>query len=185
MRTIKRVYRFIVSFMETFFSMLRILHFRAMYPSIELGFDCFISSGVVLVSCDGAQLQIRKTHIAKGAYIKVEKGGSLKITDCYVGAYSMIVAHDSIEIKPHCSIGEMVVIRDQNHVYGGNTLLRDSGFETAPIIINENVWLGTKATILQGVVLGENVVVGAHSLVNESFPENSVIVGSPARPMSK
>ncbi|MDA9284271.1 hypothetical protein N9P61_02070 [Flavobacteriaceae bacterium] len=50
-----------------------------------------------------------------------------------------------------------------------------------PIIIGENCWIGANAIILPSVKLGDNVIVGAGSIVTKSFPSNSTIKGNPAR----
>lgn len=51
----------------------------------------------------------------------------------------------------------------------------------SPILIEKNVWIGANTTVLKGVTIGENTVVGAMSLVNKNLPPNSVCVGNPAR----
>lgn len=51
---------------------------------------------------------------------------------------------------------------------------------SAPIIIEKNVWVGANSTILKGVTIGENTVVGTMSLVNKSLPANSICAGIPA-----
>ncbi|HEY5752956.1 MAG TPA: acyltransferase [Chthoniobacterales bacterium] len=54
--------------------------------------------------------------------------------------------------------------------------------QCAPIIIGERVWCGTSVTICAGVEIGDNVVIGAGSLVTKSLPSNCIAYGSPAKP---
>lgn len=180
-----KLYRSISNKSDRFRSARMMLHLKIKYPSLKIDSNCYIGKNAEIVCCDGAICEIKNTHIAKGVYIKVEESAILKIEDSYIGADSMIVANKHIEIHAHCSIGEMVVIRDQNHIFGNQKLIKESGYELASVIIQKNVWLGAKCTILKGVQLGENTVVGAHSLVNKSFPANSIIVGTPAKLMAK
>jgi maltose O-acetyltransferase len=49
------------------------------------------------------------------------------------------------------------------------------------IVIQDNVWIGTGARILDGVRIGENTIVGAGSVVSRDVPANSMVLGNPAR----
>jgi acetyltransferase-like isoleucine patch superfamily enzyme len=99
-----------------------------------------------------------------------------------VNQYSRIVCHDSIKIGDNVTIGQMVGILDHDHHYElKSDQLKLDGYATAPIEIGDNVWIGDKATILKGVTIGNNVVVGAHTLVNKDVPSNVVVAGSPFR----
>ncbi len=50
-----------------------------------------------------------------------------------------------------------------------------------PVHIKRNVWIGANVTILPGVTIGENAIVGACSVVTKDVPDNAVVVGNPAR----
>lgn len=50
-----------------------------------------------------------------------------------------------------------------------------------PVHIKRNVWIGVNVTILPGVTIGENAVVGAGAVVTKDVPDNAVVVGSPAK----
>ncbi|HKL94233.1 MAG TPA: hypothetical protein VJZ69_03020 [Clostridia bacterium] len=49
------------------------------------------------------------------------------------------------------------------------------------IIINDHVWIGRGAFVLNGSNIGEGSIVGAHSLVKKAFPNNCIVAGSPAK----
>lgn len=91
----------------------------------------------------------------------------------------------SIEIGANCLIGANVTITDsdfhptkpQNRRFNTNT----SDIMCAPVVIKDNVFIGTGSIILKGVTVGENSVIGAGSIVTKSFPPNSIIAGNPAR----
>lgn len=53
--------------------------------------------------------------------------------------------------------------------------------KSSPILLERNVWIGANTTILKGVTIGENTVVGTMSLVNRDLPSDSVCVGIPAK----
>lgn len=59
---------------------------------------------------------------------------------------------------------------------------RNSGLEFAyPITVKDNVWIGANVTVLPGVTIGENSIIGAGSVVTKDIPPNVVAVGNPCR----
>lgn len=110
------------------------------------------------------------------------KHGRLEIgARSYIGQYSVICARQSIMIGTDCLIAEHVTIRDQDHRFGPGLVAAQAGFETAPVTIGNNVWIGAKATMTKGVTIGDNAVIGANSVVTHDIPAHSVAVGAPAR----
>lgn len=99
----------------------------------------------------------------------------------YVGHGSTIAAYDSIRIGDHTLVADLVSIRDYNHGFARDVPPDSVPGESKPIVLGKNCWLGSKATIVAGVSLGDNVVVGANSVVTHSFGANLVIAGCPAR----
>jgi len=163
-------------------SKFRILHLKLKYPSLIIKGNTFIGKNCDIVCVDGGKMILNNAHINYGTYLHCEKNAALIIDSSYIGMNSVIVSLTNIHIKPNCEIAEMVVIRDQNHRHDlSTTPISQQGHETDLIIINENVWIGAKSTILKGVVIGENSIIGAHSLVNKSFPSNSKLIGIPAK----
>ena len=83
-----------------------------------------------------------------------------------------------IRIGDDALIGHNVVIATLNHdldpAHRGDLL-------PAPVALGRNVWIGANATMLPGVQIGDNAVVGAASVVTRDVPANMVVVGVPAR----
>jgi maltose O-acetyltransferase len=85
-----------------------------------------------------------------------------------------------IAIGSHVAIGHHVVLITSDHDTG-NALDRSGAIKTAGIIIEDGAWVGARATILPGVIVGRGAVVAAGSVVAHSVPANKVAGGVPAR----
>lgn len=129
----------------------------------------------------GAGKVVCKGRIILNDKVMIQSKGLLELgRNLGVNSYSRIVAHESIRIGDNVTIGQMVGILDHDHdfIMQGEELKLD-GYRTAPIKIGNNVWIGDKCTILKGVTIGSNVVVGANTLVNQDVPDNCVVGGVP------
>lgn len=75
-------------------------------------------------------------------------------------------------------IGHNVVIATLNHDLHPE---KRQGMHPKPVKIGRNVWIGSNSTILPGVTVGDNAVIGAGSVVTRDVPENMVVAGNPAK----
>jgi len=85
-----------------------------------------------------------------------------------------------IEIGDNCMIGPKTCIFTISHPFDPQERQKGIGIPKK-VIIGNDVWIGGNVTILPGVSLGNNVIVGAGSVVTKSFPDNVIIAGNPAR----
>ncbi|WP_375142195.1 DapH/DapD/GlmU-related protein [Microbacterium sp.] len=86
--------------------------------------------------------------------------------------------HGGITIGDGSLIGHNVVIATLNHDLSPR---RRADMHPAPVVIRSNVWVGANATILPGVTIGDDAVIGAASVVTKDVPAGAIVVGSPAR----
>lgn len=173
--------RIIDSIFDSSFNFLRILKLKLKYPGLKIDFKSKIGKNVKIVCVDGGEMNIVNTVFLDGSFIYCDINATIDIYNSFVGKNCVIAAKEKIIINDKCLFAEMVVIRDHNHKFGIGKDIVDAGFETAPIVIETNVWLGAKATILFGVTISEGSVVGASAVVTKSTNKNSINVGIPAR----
>lgn len=83
-----------------------------------------------------------------------------------------------ITIGDDCLIGHNVVIATLNHDLAPS---RRADMHPAPVVLGRNVWGGANVTILPGVTVGDDAVLGAASVVTKDIPAGAIVVGSPAR----
>lgn len=181
-----RMYRKIVEKLDKVLSSLRILNLKIKYPGIKISGNTYIGKNCQIVCVDGGNMELRNAHVNYGSFVFCAKGAQLVIDSTYIEMNSVVVAVNKIHIKQHCEIAEMVVIRDQDHQHNLSEIpIKQQGFISKPIIINENVWIGAKATILKGVEISANSVVGANAVVTKSIVKPSVVAGIPAKEIIK
>lgn len=98
---------------------------------------------------------------------------------CHVGAI------EKVEIGNGCMFASKVFITDHYHGKIDKSDLDVAPglrpLTSKPVRIGTNCWIGDNVSILPGVELGDNVIVGANAVVTHSFPEDSVIAGCPAK----
>jgi acetyltransferase-like isoleucine patch superfamily enzyme len=83
----------------------------------------------------------------------------------YINAKYGVIIEKNVQIGSHCSI------------YSHSTIDEKQG----TIIIKENARVGTHSTIMPGVTIGKNSIIGAHSFVNTNIPDDAVAYGVPAK----
>lgn len=136
-----------------------------------------------LVTLEGTrQIKLgRNARIYPGVYLETQGNGRIDIGDNVVLSSGVhIVAFDRVSIGDGAMLGEYTSVRDANHRLSAVSM-RDSGFDSAPIRIDSNVWIGRGVTVLKGVHIGSHSVVGANAVVTQSVPEKFRAVGVPAR----
>ena len=88
---------------------------------------------------------------------------------CYINALNGVIIESDVQIGSHCAIYSVSTIDDK----GGR------------VVLKKNCRIGSHSTVMPGVTVGENSVVGAHSFVNRDIPDNVVAVGCPAKVIRK
>jgi galactoside O-acetyltransferase len=98
-----------------------------------------------------------------------------------ISAFVHIVANGGVSIGDRTIIASGVQITSSTHD-PGHRPYREKRID-APVHIGTNVWIGAGAVILPGITIGDNAVIGAGSVVTRDVPANTVVVGTPAKPL--
>jgi len=151
------------------------MKFQRITPDVKLGKDVKICDFVNLYGCeigDGSKV---------GSFVEIQKG---------------VKIGKNVKISTHTFICEGVTIEDDvfighnvsfiNDKYPRSTtkdgeLQTENDWKVVPTVIKRGASIGTSATILCGVTVGENTIIGAGSVVTKDVPPNVTAVGVPAR----
>jgi acetyltransferase-like isoleucine patch superfamily enzyme len=100
--------------------------------------------------------------------------------DSFINHNAYLMDGGTITIGHHCFIGPNCGM--YTAIHATNPDQRNAGIEKAlPIKIGNNCWIGADVTILPGVTIGDNTIIGAKSCVTKDIPSNVVAVGNPCR----
>ena len=102
-----------------------------------------------------------------------------------IGANSRINRDCMIDVRGGVRIGDNVSISPQVAISTAAHSALDPAFrvEIRPVVIEDNVWIGMRATILGGVTLGRGCVVAAGAIVTKDVPPLTIVAGVPAKPV--
>jgi acetyltransferase-like isoleucine patch superfamily enzyme len=130
-------------------------------PGIALGDGAWVQDSVIINANRGRVTLGDRSWL--GPFCLVYGNGGVSI-----GANVLVAAHTSINTVSHESTRCDIPINDQPVL-------------TDPVVIEDDVWIGLNAVILQGVTIGRGAIIGAGAVVTRSIPAWSVAVGVPAK----
>lgn len=100
----------------------------------------------------------------------------------FINSNVMMVDLGGITIEDDVLIGPGAYLLSVNHKLNPK---QRRELELKPVVIKKNAWIGAKATICPGVIVGENAVVAAGAVVTKDVPKNTVVAGMPAKVIKK
>lgn len=153
------------------------VHWLIRGSKVRVGDNLYFSSGDA-VNPIGSNLQ--------GA-IYVESGASLTIGNDVGMSSTRMWIHESVTIGDNVKIGACVLITDTD-AHPLDYLARrtsNEGTKSAPIEIEDDVWVGAHSIILKGVTIGARSIIGAGSVVTKNIPPDCVAGGNPCRVIKK
>lgn len=117
------------------------------------------------------------------ADVYVEPGAALTIGNNVGMSSTRLWIHESARIGNNVKIGGCVLITDTDAHPMDYMARRSSnkGTKSAPVVIEDDVWIGAHCIILKGVTIGARSVIGAGSVVTKSIPADCVAAGNPCR----
>lgn len=144
----------------------RIIVFRTPESEIRIGNHCFFNSSSKL-NFRGINhpciLQTGTNHA------RIIIGDHVEMSGCSIVCNDSVIIGNNVLLGANCQIGDRDGHQDR---YAS---------KPAPIIIEDGVWLGMNVTVLKGVTIGKNTIIGANSLVTKDIPANCIAVGNPCR----
>lgn len=151
---------------------------RRIAPDVKLGRNVTIYDFVNLYGCEvGDNSMI-------GTFVEIQKSAKVG-RNCKISSHAFIC--EGVTISDNVFVGHHVVFI--NDPYPRSTtndkMQTDDDWTCVPIQVKKGASIGSSATILCGVTIGENAIVGAGSVVTRDVPANTIVAGNPARILRK
>lgn len=153
--------------------------FQRIAPDVKLGRNVRIFGFVNLYGCEiGDDTKV-------GTFVEIQKGAKIG-SRCKISSHTFIC--EGVTIESRVFIGHGVTFINDRYPRSTNSdggLKNDQDWDCLRTTVKEGASIGSGATILGGVTVGEKAVVGAGSVVTKDVPPNAVVAGNPARVMKK
>lgn len=108
------------------------------------------------------------------------------VGDVTIGDYTRIGIHCTLIgpvcIGNHVNLAQGITVTALNHNFEDSSKrIDEQGVSTKPVVIGDDVWIGTNAVILPGVTIGSHCVVAAGAVVTKDIPDHTLVGGVPAK----
>jgi acetyltransferase-like isoleucine patch superfamily enzyme len=149
--------------------------FCVIAPDVKLGRDVKIHHFVNLYGCeidDGSSI---------GSFVEIQKGARVG-RNCKISSHSFIC--EGVEIEDEVFIGHGVMFINDKYpraTTASGELQTDADWQVVKTIVKRGASIGSNATILCGVNIGEGAIIGAGAVVTHDVPANTTVVGNPAK----
>lgn len=155
---------------------------------IELGHGSYIDEGVYIHACPNGVKIGTNTLIMHGAELHVYNFRDIPHSGIRIGQDSLIGEFTVIRGQGGVTIGDRVYTSPMTQLIAVNHIFDDpekpfieQGITAQGIVVEDDVWLGSKAVITDGVRIGRGAVVAAGAVVTKDVPPHTVVGGVPAR----
>jgi acetyltransferase-like isoleucine patch superfamily enzyme len=155
------------------------MRFVSISDDVVLGKDVKIFNFVNLYGCQiGDSTKI-------GTFVEVQKGATIG-KNCKISSHTFIC--EGVHIEDNCFIGHNVTFINDKYPRSVNpdgSMQIDKDWQCIPTYIREGTSVGSSATILCGVTVGEGAVIGAGAVVTKDVPPKTIVAGVPAKVVRK
>ena len=149
--------------------------YQQVAPDVKLGKGVRIYGFTNLYGCEiGDDVRI-------GAFVEIQKGAKVG-NRCKISSHSFIC--EGVILEDEVFIGHNVTFINDLYPRATNAdgqLQSEADWKCIPTLVKKGASIGSSATLLCGITVGENAIVGAGSVVTKDVPPNSVVVGNPAK----
>jgi acetyltransferase-like isoleucine patch superfamily enzyme len=144
---------------------------------------CFVQPGVTFeIGPHGKVIMGRWSWLGDGCKVRAHEGTIEIGAKSVLGQECTLSCFQHIKIGRECIIADRTMMIDFDHgVVDTERPIREQGIYKRDVIVGHNVWIGYGASVLRGVTVGDNAVIGTSAVVTKDLPDNAVAAGVPAR----
>lgn len=142
---------------------------------VQLGKGVKLSKFINLYGCEVGD------HTKIGAFVEIQKNAKVG-KNCKISSHSFIC--EGVTIEDHVFVGHGVTFINDSYPRATTPegeLQTEKDWKVEPTLVKKGASIGSGATILANLVIGENAIVGAGSVVTRDVPSNAIVAGNPAR----
>jgi len=152
---------------------------RKIAPDVKLGKEVKIYDFVNLYGCEIGD------HSKIGTFVEIQKGAKIG-KNCKVSSHTFIC--EGVTVEDDVFIGHNVTFTNDLYPHatnGDGRMQTEEDWACVPTLVKKGASIGSGATLLCGVTVGENAIVGAGSVVTRNVPPKTIVAGNPARILRK